>query len=324
MNIRVVYGLHPSRCYGRSLGIDPLLPPKKCFYNCIYCPMGRTIIQTSEPKPLINPKKLITELEEYISKNGCLFETVYFWGMGDPLLNHYTPVLLRAVKDFMEEKNCRTRIVLRTTGYLLSMDWARQTLLVSDEILVPVDAGPELRSIINEPLKNYTLSKLSVILRSIPPKYRFKISFELNLLRTGTSSNASPELIEEIIPYLKSSRIDKIIVKPVNRPGRDESIKPVRGRLIDKVVDIFSNEGFKVRVCRGESLEGVAVADNSDEAIYNHLLRKPLSTREIEAVYGVEGLVNAERMVEAGILEKKTWSGMIYFKPRVTIDYFNA
>ncbi len=324
MRIRSIYGIHLSRCYGRSLGVDPLLPPKKCIYNCIYCPMGKTIVHIAEPGPLVTPSTILSGLESFEKINGCVYDAVYIWGMGDPLLNHYTPVIVKALRKHVRSMGCGGRIIVRTTGYLLAEVWARPILLYVDEVVIPIDAGPELRRIINDPLRGHTLSRLAGITRGLPVKYRKKIVVEVNLLRSGAGSNAEPMIVEELIAYVKSAGVSRIYLKPINRPGPDPGLKPVKGRMIDRVRDMFLEEDLDPVVCRSRPSGEVALADNSEEAIFNHVLRKPLSTIEITRIYGEEGLVNAERLAEAGLLEKITWAGEVFFKARRTIDSYNT
>ena len=37
----IAFGPVPSRCLGRSLGVNNI-PPKNCTFSCIYCQIGRT------------------------------------------------------------------------------------------------------------------------------------------------------------------------------------------------------------------------------------------------------------------------------------------
>ncbi|MHC1586646.1 MAG: radical SAM protein, partial [Candidatus Hecatellaceae archaeon] len=38
--MKAVYGPVASWRLGLSLGIDPILPPKTCSFNCVYCQLG--------------------------------------------------------------------------------------------------------------------------------------------------------------------------------------------------------------------------------------------------------------------------------------------
>ncbi len=313
MRIRVVYGVHPSRCFGLSLGIDPILPPKRCIYDCIYCPTGRTISKDSTPQILVTPDRVIDELGKYIDVNGCIFSNIMIWGSGDPLLNYYTPLIASRIRDFIGERGCSVSITVRTTGYMLSEEWARQILPYVDRVLIPLDAGVDLRRTLNDPLKGYTLMKLVKILREIPRQYKRMIWYEINLLRTTTFTNASLYNIDELLSAITTSGITKIYVKTVDRPGKQTNIKPVRGKQIMRIIEKLENEGLKVVFCRKPSIENILIADNSDEAIINHLLRKPLSSDEIKQLYGLEGLRTVERLVAGNVLRKITWSNRVFF-----------
>ncbi len=312
MKIRTVYGVHPSRCFKASLGIDPLLPPKKCIYNCIYCPQGITVEKTSEARILVNPQRVLRELDEYIRVNGCIFNNVMIWGSGDPLLNYHTPLIASSIKEYLKKEKCDVTITLRTTGYLLSEDWARQVILYVDKIIIPLDAPVDLRRIVNDPLKGYTLLKLAKILRELGKEFKRKIWFEINLFRTSEYTNASLYIIDELLSVIHSSGITKVFVKTINRPGRVKDLKPVRGKQFSRVIERLVNEGLRVETCREQDIN-VVVVDNSDEALINHILRKPLSSDEIRQIYGVEGLLNAERLATSNVLGKTTWSNRVFY-----------
>lgn len=67
-----VYGPVPSWRLGRSLGIDALLPPKKCTFNCVYCQLGKTSLQVSSPEALgetlIDVNKVTNDLDEVLKR----------------------------------------------------------------------------------------------------------------------------------------------------------------------------------------------------------------------------------------------------------------
>jgi hypothetical protein len=101
-------------------------------------------------------------------------------------------------------------------------------------------------------------------------------------------------------------------------------VKPVKGNVFKRIVELVEKEGFEPIICRQYEGSHIGVIDDSEEAVYNHVLRKPLSTDEIMVVYGLEGLKNAERLVSAGILDKKPWFDKVFFKARQGIDQYNT
>lgn len=52
----IAFGPVPSRCLGRSLGINNI-PPKHCSYSCVYCQVGSTRQQEIVPRPFFPPPR---------------------------------------------------------------------------------------------------------------------------------------------------------------------------------------------------------------------------------------------------------------------------
>lgn len=324
MRIKTVYGPHPSRCFGLSLGIDPILPPKRCIYNCIYCPMGRTISHVSSPSIMVTPERVKEELVEFIVTNGCIFENIMIWGMGDPLLNYHTPLIAKIVRETVREHGCLAGIVVRTTGFHLGGEWVRPLYDFVDEVVIPVDSVGDERKIINNPIQGHGVYRLANIIKQMPRFYKKKIAVEINLLRYNGSGNYVPSLIHEVMSILDMMNMKKIYLKTVSRPGSSDSIKPVRGGTFAKIMKLFIDNGFNVVTCTDTKRNNVFYAGDIREALLNHLLRKPLSSDEIALIYGNEGLVEAEKMVEAGFLAKKPWCGKIFFRIKTVIDIYST
>ncbi|ADI31690.1 radical SAM protein [Staphylothermus hellenicus] len=322
MKLKTVYGPHPSRCFDWSLGVDVLLPPKRCPYNCVYCPLGRTSIKTMKPAMLIDPGTVKKELEEFIQVNGCIFSNILVWGHGDPLLNYHTPLIVRTIRETINQYGCRSSIRIRTTGFALGEKWALPLLDIVDEIIIPFDAAGETRQVINDPMDNAKISLLIETLRNIPKTYRRKIAFETNLLKIDGIKNSDLPILDELTSYISSTGIMKIYLKTVNRPSWKQMIKPVKGRLFTRVKDYLVDKGYTVKECTREKHSTIIISSDLEEALINHLLRKPLSTDEIRTIYGNRGIVLAEKMVLENLIDKIPWGQKLFFKVKQTIDLY--
>jgi len=87
----LTYGPVPSWLLGRSLGIDVLLPPKTCTFDCVYCQLGRTVKMFSAPEDLkdrvevnVVLQSLRVALENIPSRS---LDHATFSGFGEPTLN---------------------------------------------------------------------------------------------------------------------------------------------------------------------------------------------------------------------------------------------
>ena len=323
MKIKCIYGPHPSRCWGYSLGIDPLMPPRKCPYNCIYCPIIPWYFKkTLQPQLYVSPERISQELDEFIQLNGCVYNTIMIWGMGDPLLNFQTPLIIEKVKTISSNYGCSERVVLRTTGYLLAEKWVEPIFRTTDYILIPLDVVGEPRKLLVDPLDKASIYSLRKIMRSLPKYAKRKIYAEINMFRNEWFNPGESRYLLELAATLKSIGINKVFLKTINRPGRSRDIKPLRGKLLDKARRILEEEGIDVKMCGSIPEQNIILAGDVEESIYNHVLRKPLSVKETIKVYGNEGVVYAERLVEQGRLEKINWSSEIYFIPKKGLDIF--
>jgi wyosine [tRNA(Phe)-imidazoG37] synthetase (radical SAM superfamily) len=319
-SIKTIYGIHPSRCFGLSLGIDPLLPPKKCPYNCIYCPIGYTVNKTMDPKIYVLVERVSRELSEFINANGCVFENVMIWGSGDPLLNYQTPLITGRVRDILREYKCASTISIRTTGYLLGMEWVIPLYSLIDYIVIPLDAVGDARKFINEPLDKAKLSILVNTIKEIPREYRKKVFFEINLLRIDTFRNTDPSLLDELIAYIERTRVNRILLKTVNRPSWRRGIKPVRGKLFERVRKYLEDKGFIVKTCTSKEHKHIVLSGNVEELLFNHLLRKPLSTEEVRNIYGTIGVLFVEKLVREDVAEKIPWGTELFFRLKKTFS----
>ncbi len=328
MKLRTIYGPHMSRCFGLSLGIDPLLIPKKCPYDCIYCPLSvKTINKTYSPKIIVTKEKILSDLQFFTKINRDVFENIEhitIWGMGDPLLNYHTPLIVEEIKKLLVNEKSSAKIVLRTTGYLIDEKWVYPVLEKADYVIIPMDAAGEYRQIINDPLEKLKLKQLVQKIKSIPKVFRNKFFIEINLLRYNGLRNSDPKILDEILSYISMSGISKILLKTINRPSWNTRIKPVKGRVFDKTREYLENNGYRVITCVEKPLEkNIMIKSDLEETILNHLLRKPLSNEEIRRIYGLRGIITAEKFVEANLVEKVNWLNKIYFRARHSLDLYN-
>lgn len=307
--LKTVYGIHLSRCFEASLGIDPLLSPKKCSLNCIFCPLGETIVKTIKPSIYVDLDRVIRDLMNFIDKNGLIFKTTFVWGLGDPLLNYQTPVIVEKIHSLLKDMGFNGRIVVRTSGVLINSNWIKPVFKYVDENLVPIALPYSYWKIFTEPVGDFKFNNLVNSLKNIVKEYGDKLAIELVVFRYRDFTNAEESVLDELISVIHSTRVEKIYVKTINRPGRSIDIKPVRGELFNRVVEKMNNEGFKTIVCSDVSVNKLNIVDKTN-ILLNHILRKPLSTDEIIQIYGPESL----KILEKSFVSKINWDNKIYFK----------
>ncbi len=64
----ITFGPVPSRRLGKSLGINNIMSPKTCSYNCIYCQVGKTLRKSAKRKTFYEPETIYEEVVRHIEK----------------------------------------------------------------------------------------------------------------------------------------------------------------------------------------------------------------------------------------------------------------
>ena len=84
----LIFGPVPSRCLGRSLGINNI-PPKACSYSCIYCQVGPTRPTKIVPSEFYPPDQITKELQQHleqVTKENERVDYLTFVPDGEPTL----------------------------------------------------------------------------------------------------------------------------------------------------------------------------------------------------------------------------------------------
>lgn len=307
--IKTVYGPHFSKCFDLSIGIDPLLPPKKCPLNCIYCSIGETMVKTIKPKILVDPARVVRDLEYFVDKNGVVFKNIFTWGFGDPLLNYQLPVITENIRNYLNNIEFKGKFIVKTSGVLLNSSWVKPFFKYIDEVVVPFSLPHSFWNMFVEPVGEYRFSSIINSLKNTIREYGDKLSIELTIFRYRDFTNAEESVLSETLSTLHNLKPGRIYVRTINRPSRVVDAKPVRGDLFRKVVDKLIEEGFETILCKSVFQNKISIVDNTN-CLFNHILRKPISTDEVMQIYGS----NVLKILDKSFVSKINWDNKIYFR----------
>jgi len=309
--IKTIYGPHPHECFDTSLFIDPILLPKRCIYDCVFCPLGKTIYKTNTPTLTISHDRVIEDYREFIVENGYIFKNIVIWGYGDPLLNYQTPLFVNYVKEDLRQNNLDVKILLRTPGYNLLNEWVKPMYEHLDEIIIPLNSTGSNWRIIMDPPDNIKFIELLNTLKKLDRRYRRIVSIEYTLLRFNELINYSFEQVMELISICKNIGVEKIYLSTVYRPCSQIGVKHVHGKVFDEIAEKIENEGLEVVKC-SYNTSYVRVKAGVEKWLINHILRFPLTISEITGIYGDEGLNILNRLQNSGLVKKINWDNKIY------------
>jgi len=312
--LKTVYGPHPDQCYGGVLYIDPLLPPKKCPLDCVFCPLGRTVIKTAAPHLYVGVDKITDDIIEYLSENGRTFENIVVWGFGDPLLNYQLPAIVSSIKNLVKAHGIEAKILVKTSGFNLTLSWIHPIYELVDEIILQLSVPASLWRLYTNPPQHLSFKELVNKLQHLDKRYKRKISAELVVFRVDNESNFEEAVILELTSVYKRVGVAKVYVTTIERPASHD-VKPVQNKILERVAFKLSEEGILAQVCSRSPSSG-SVRVNVSKWMYNHLLRIPLNTGEIIKIYGSTGLHTLEQMVKDNIVDTINWEKHVFFKAK--------
>ena len=244
----IVYGPVPSWRLGRSLGIDPILPPKTCTFDCIYCQLGRTINKVSSPLETYRVdenslrKELLQKLNEVDIKS---INVVTFSGSGEPTLNPHLGNMIKCVKDLIPE----IPVAVLTNSSLLHIDAVRKSLSNADIVVAKLDAGDqETFVLINRPASGIpNIREIIKNLRIFKESFSGVLAIQIMLVEIseGEKTNVDPDALNAIIEAVRIIDPDEVQVNTPTRPPSEHYVLPVKESIIAQVKEKFESMGIK-------------------------------------------------------------------------------
>jgi wyosine [tRNA(Phe)-imidazoG37] synthetase (radical SAM superfamily) len=228
MSVPTIYGPVPSWRLGRSLGIDPLLPPKTCTFDCIYCQLGTTVNKISGPESLkarVEVSKVLEDLERAL-RNIALesIDYVTFSGTGEPKLNLELGKMIVQVKKIVG----KIPVAVLTNASLVNFRNVRKNLAKADLIVAKLDApNYRLFETINRPAKGLALDTIVEGLKALRREVHGKLALQIMFIESidGTKYNTQPSDVEAIIKLAGAISPDEVEVNTPTRPPSEPYVR---------------------------------------------------------------------------------------------------
>ncbi len=214
-----VYGPLESWRFGKSLGIDLIMDPSTCSFNCTYCQLGYIQNITSKRKIYVETNKI---LEDFKSSKWKDADVITFSGSGEPTLGLNLGEVIDEIK-----KITNTPITVLTNATLLNEIDVRNNLLKADTVSAKLDSIDDITlKQINRPAED--------------------ISFEgiiqgIKQLKADISkSKTKPKLQLQIMFMPQNKHRIKELAKLINEINPDEVALNTPTRPYPQGWDIFS------------------------------------------------------------------------------------
>lgn len=217
-NFKYIYGPVSSWRLGSSLGIDLLSGKiKLCSFDCIYCQLGKTGVETVKRRLYVPTDKVIEEIKRLSDIHP---DYITFSGRGEPTLAINLGKTIKAIKKLRQEP-----IAVLTNSSLLYRKDVRRELLLADLVIAKLDvSSQELLEKINQPASKIRLSTILDGLKQFRKEYRGKLALQIMF----TENNR--EIAKDIARLAKDLHPDQIQLCTPIRPSR---VKPLsRGAML--------------------------------------------------------------------------------------------
>lgn len=311
------YGIYPSSVYGKLLLIDPLLPPKKCFVDCITCPLRRGRA-TETPSTTGQLSRILSNVEERLP-TGIELNGALVWGFGDPLQLVNVQEILLSLRAFLSSHNIGRKLYVHTSllGLLRCLgenaqECTKFLLEQVDGLVTPFLWYGAEKYLLGWP-RDRSFSEYLELLRRVFESCRGKLIVELHLFKVHENSYPERFHVDEIVAALRHVKAETLILKPIDRPSASPYVKPLSESYVERVRGFFIEEGFKVNVDRYEPPSTPPQWRKTATILYNHILRVPLKYAEVKAMYGDLGIIALSNLLSKNLALRITWGGDIYF-----------
>jgi len=279
-NLSTVYGPVPSWRLGRSLGIDVLLPPKKCTFNCIYCQLGQTRVHISGPEmlsePFVEVDKVASDLDEVLKRLDLdSVDVVTFSGTGEPTLNLNLGKIAKEVK----QRVVRLPLAILTNSSLFHRRDVRKNLSWFDLIIAKLDAGDdETFRLINRPAdKKMNVETIVDSIKKLKKGTRSTMALEVMLLRSEHRqvTNVDGKPLRKLLDAILDVKPDLVQLEVPYRPPSEGSVKPPLLEKIEPILDELS------KTLGEDKLWAYGLHDKRGTSV-NWLLHKSLEREVVE------------------------------------------
>lgn len=319
-----VYGPVPSWRLGRSLGIDPLLSPKTCTFDCVYCQLGRTVNKILSPDGLetaIKADKVLKDLETAL--HGIALESidyVTFSGTGEPTLNLELGEMIVQVRKLIGE----VPIAVLTNASLVNRKDVRANLAKADLIVAKLDApNQKLLEIINRPAEGLEFDKIIEGLKLLRREASCRLALQIMFLKSkaGVRYNTQLNDVKALIRLVDTIRPDEVEVNTPTRPPSEPSVRAVPLEKIKMIASRFERMLSGVKVIsrtRPVSLKQVKKRPERLEAeILDLITRRPCTLDDVMKTTGAkedEIDICLRKLMEEGSIASIRFYRKTYYK----------
>jgi wyosine [tRNA(Phe)-imidazoG37] synthetase (radical SAM superfamily) len=292
------------------LGLD-VTPLKTCTFNCVYCQLGRTTVQTIERKEYVPAGEVMAELADYLTNEGHA-DHITFSGSGEPTLHSKLGEMIAQAKRMSS-----IPVAVLTCSALIYDPQVRRELALADVVLPSLDAAsPHVFAAINRPHGRLQFAEILAGLKRFRNEYSGKIWLEIMLVKGVNDSAQEIVLLRQALGEIGP---DKVHLNTVIRPPAESTAGALSEIELQAVQKILGPPAEVIA-------ERPSPAASSHEShlmseAQNLIARHPATLEEIAKYLNCEAgrvarLLNV--LLESGEVQKRDHRGKLFYATTTT------
>lgn len=308
MNYQYLFGPVPSRRFGRSLGVD-LAPSKTCSFDCPFCEVGRTTLDTLDRAEYVPTEAVIGEIRHWLAAGGTA-DVITMCGSGEPTLHVGLGDIIDAV-----HAACEIPVVLLSNSSLMPLPEVREAAAKANIVKGSLSAWDQdsFRRV-NRPVAGLELDAVVRGLREFRAAFSGQLWVEVFLLR---GINDAPEDVAKIAALVKSIGPDVVQLNTVVRPPAYESAEAITRAELQQLAPLFDPPAEIIARFEADSAAASAPATTAGQ-VAAMLARRPCTLDDIA------GACDIHADVAMSLVEELIASGNIHSVDRDDGTYYAA
>jgi len=302
----ISFGPVPSRRLEKSLGINNIIAPKVCSYNCVYCQVGRTKVFSKERHVFFDPDVIFNEVTHHLNqlKKENFPDYLTFVSNGEPTLDKNLGTTIQLLKKL------GIPIAVITNASLLFMSSVREDLQKADWVSVKIDASDNQTWFkINRPCKGSDFGQHTKFIQGFAKEYKGILCTETMLVK---KINDSVPQLQSLAGMVKLLDPEKAYLSVPIRPPADVKVKIPDEEKINEAWQIFNNKQIQTELLINFEGSNTGFTGNAFEDILNitavHPLRKESVTELLHhdnADYSVINSLLHQQLIKAVLYNNK-------------------